>query len=107
MVLDDLKAFGNPASNVINEQSWYYFPHVDSKTYAEGWYDKVEAMQGQLGTYYAGEVMCFGDFSGFRVSVLIACSLPIFAVVSLRVDFLRRPSPSGVTSDGVQDGDLG
>lgn len=61
MVLDDLKAFGNAASNVINEQSWYYFPHVDSETYASGWYDKVEAMQGQLGTYYAGEVMCFGD----------------------------------------------
>ncbi|MGI6217055.1 MAG: FAD-dependent oxidoreductase [Coriobacteriales bacterium] len=61
MVLEDLKAMGNQASNVINEESWYYFPHVDSETYASGWYDKVEAMQGQLGTYYAGEVMCFGD----------------------------------------------
>ena len=40
---------------------WYYFPHVDSKDYADGWYDKVEAMQGQNSTYYAGEVMAFGD----------------------------------------------
>ncbi|MGI6590430.1 MAG: FAD-dependent oxidoreductase [Eggerthellaceae bacterium] len=61
MVLEDLKSLGNPASKVINEQSWYYFPHVDSETYASGWYDKVEAMQGQKGTYYAGEVMSFGD----------------------------------------------
>jgi protoporphyrinogen oxidase len=60
-VLDDLKAMHNPASNVVNEHSWYYCPHVFSEDYAAGWYDKVEAMQGQLGTYYAGEVMSFGD----------------------------------------------
>ncbi len=61
MVLEDLKIMKNPASNVVNENSWYYFPHVDSETYASGWYEKVEGMQGQLGTYYAGEVMSFGD----------------------------------------------
>ena len=26
-----------------------------------GWYDEVEAMQGRYNTYYAGEVMSFGD----------------------------------------------
>jgi hypothetical protein len=31
------------------------------KDYAAGWYDKVEAMQGQRCTYYAGEIMSFGD----------------------------------------------
>ncbi|MBQ9644602.1 MAG: FAD-dependent oxidoreductase [Lachnospiraceae bacterium] len=60
-VLEDLKTMKNPATNIVNEKSWYYFPHVDSQTYASGWYEKVEAMQGQLGTYYAGEVMSFGD----------------------------------------------
>ena len=61
MVLDDLKVMGNPASEVINKWSVYYFPHVDSETYASGWYDKVEAMQGKYDTFYAGEVMSFGD----------------------------------------------
>ena len=51
----------NPASNVVNENSWYYFPHVNSEEYANGWYEKVEGMQGNLNTYYAGEVMSFGD----------------------------------------------
>ena len=60
-VLDDLKQMGNPASNIVNEQSWYYFPHVFSADYADGWYDKVEAMQGAYDTYYAGEIMSFGD----------------------------------------------
>ena len=61
IVLQDLEAMGNAASKVVNEKSWYYFPHVFSEDYAAGWYDKVEAMQGQNGTYYAGEIMAFGD----------------------------------------------
>ena len=61
MVQDDLKTMHNPAREVINEWSVYYFPHVFSEDYAAGWYDKVEAMQGKYDTYYAGEVMSFGD----------------------------------------------
>ena len=61
MVLDDLKTMKNPASNVVNEWSVYYFPHVFSEDYAAGWYDKVEAMQDKYDTFYAGEVMSFGD----------------------------------------------
>jgi len=61
MVLDDLKTMRNPASNVVNEWSVYYFPHVFSEDYAAGWYDKVEAMQDKYDTFYAGEVMSFGD----------------------------------------------
>ena len=60
-VLEDLKTMRNPATNVVNEWSVYYFPHVFSEDYAAGWYDKVEAMQGKYDTYYAGEVMSFGD----------------------------------------------
>ena len=61
MVLDDLKTMKNPVSNVVNEWSVYYFPHVFSEDYAAGWYDKVEAMQDKYDTFYAGEVMSFGD----------------------------------------------
>ncbi len=60
-VLEDLKIMHNPASNVVNEWSVYYFPHVFSEDYAAGWYDKVEAMQGKYDTFYAGEIMSFGD----------------------------------------------
>ena len=61
MVQDDLKTMHNPAKEVINEWSVYYFPHVFSEDYAAGWYDKVEAMQGKYDTFYAGEIMAFGD----------------------------------------------
>lgn len=61
MVLDDMKICGSEVEKVINEQSWYYFPHVFSDDYRNGWYEKVEGMQGKNNTYYAGEVMAFGD----------------------------------------------
>jgi len=60
-VLDDLKTMGNPADKILQDKSWYYFPHIFTKDYQDGWYDKVEAMQGQKNTYYAGEIMSFGD----------------------------------------------
>ena len=46
---------------IINHFQSYYFPHVYSEDYAAGWYDKVEAMQGKNNTFYAGEVMSYGD----------------------------------------------
>lgn len=60
-VLNDLRTMHNPADKVINEGKWYYFPHIFSEDYAAGWYDEVEAMQGKYNTYYAGEIMSFGD----------------------------------------------
>jgi len=60
-VLADLKSWGFWVDEVLDEQSWYYFPHVSSEDYGAGWYTKVEGMQGRRRTYYAGEVMSFGD----------------------------------------------
>ena len=61
MVLEDLETMHNPADKIHNAWSVYYFPHVFCEDYAAGWYDKVEAMQGKYDTYYAGEIMSFGD----------------------------------------------
>ena len=67
LVMEDVKAFGAPAEqkdgkdNVIYDGRWYYFPHIFPEDYAAGWYEKVEAMQGENNTYYAGEIMSFGD----------------------------------------------
>lgn len=60
-VLADLKTMHSPASNVILEKSWHCFPHICSEDYAGGWYDRVEAMQDKYDTFYAGEIMSFGN----------------------------------------------
>ena len=59
--LKDMEKSGLPVVQTERIDDWYYFPHVSSKDYADGWYDKVEAMQGKKNTFYAGEVMSFGD----------------------------------------------
>ncbi len=67
LVYQDMKQLKCPIEekdgkpHVIYEFQAYYFPHVYSEDYAAGWYEKVEAMQGQKNTYYAGEIMSFGD----------------------------------------------
>ncbi len=59
--LADMGIAGLPVEKTERIDDWYYFPHVSSKDYADGWYDKVEALQGEQNTYFAGEVMAFGD----------------------------------------------
>lgn len=59
--LKDMEYSGLPVKEVERIDDWYYFPHVSSADYKDGWYDKVEAMQGKKNTFYAGEIMAFGD----------------------------------------------
>ena len=60
-MMKDMELCGFPVKERMFEQETYYCPHVSSKDYADGWYDKLEAMQGKQGTYYAGEIISFGD----------------------------------------------
>lgn len=66
-VIEDMRKAGSPIEvkdgkeNIIYKFQTYYFPHIYSEDYQAGWYEKVEALQGELNTYYAGEIMSFGD----------------------------------------------
>ena len=58
---NDMARCGFPVKERLYEQETYYCPHVSPADYADGWYDKLDAMQGKQGTYYAGEILSFGD----------------------------------------------
>ena len=58
---EDMKLCGFPVEERMYEQETYYCPHVSPEDYADGWYDKLDAMQGKQNTWYAGEVLGFGD----------------------------------------------
>ena len=60
-MMKDMELCGYPVKERLFEQETYYCPHVCSADYADGWYDKLEAMQGKQNTYYAGEILGFGD----------------------------------------------
>lgn len=61
MMMEDMDKCGFPVKERLYEQETYYCPHVSPKDYADGWYDKLEAMQGKQNTWYAGEIISFGD----------------------------------------------
>ena len=58
---EDMEKVGFPIKEKFYVQEVYYCPHVSCEEYADGWYDKVEAIQGAKNTYYAGEILSFGD----------------------------------------------
>ena len=55
----DLEKAGYKVEEVLELKDYYFLPHVSSDSYADGWYDKVEALQGENNTFFASEVMSF------------------------------------------------
>ncbi|MCR4562392.1 MAG: FAD-dependent oxidoreductase [Bacilli bacterium] len=58
---EDMEKVGFPVKEKLYAQEVYYCPHVSPKDYADGWYDRLEALQGNKNTFYAGEIISFGD----------------------------------------------
>ena len=50
---------GGKIASVHQFIHWKYFPHVGSEEMNDGFYDKLEKMQGRQHTYYAGEILNF------------------------------------------------
>lgn len=62
-VIDNLKHFvlqmGAEIESVHQFVHWKYFPHIGSEEMNNGFYDKLNDIQGNHHTYYAGEVLNF------------------------------------------------
>ncbi|MCR5079142.1 MAG: FAD-dependent oxidoreductase [Bacilli bacterium] len=61
MMDEDMSKVGFPIKEKLYAQEVYYCPHVSCEDFASGWYDKLEALQGNKNTFYAGEIISFGD----------------------------------------------
>jgi hypothetical protein len=44
---------------VLHQVDWAYFPHVPDAALADGYYDELEALQGQRSTYLTGGLPAF------------------------------------------------
>src|SRR5262249_35641510 len=57
---DDLRHMGGQVSQFHTQRKWgSYFPHVSAHDMAKGYYARLEALQGQRSTYYAGGLLSF------------------------------------------------
>ncbi|MGF1692945.1 FAD-dependent oxidoreductase [Photobacterium kagoshimensis] len=62
-VTDNLRNFvrqmGGEIASIHQFIHWKYFPHVESDEMNDGFYDKLDKIQGDQHTYYAGEIFNF------------------------------------------------
>jgi protoporphyrinogen oxidase len=61
LIIEDAKTLNVEVKDIVMYKSWRYFPHVNANEMKHGWYEKLEGMQGQRNTYWAGEIMSFSD----------------------------------------------
>lgn len=56
---------GGSIQKHLTTARWKYFPHISPQMMKEGYFDRLEALQGTRQTYYAGELLNFStvDFS--------------------------------------------
>jgi hypothetical protein len=55
----DLKQAGFKAERLFAYKQWQTFPHVTGAEIKNGFYDQVNALQGQQGIYFSGSLTCF------------------------------------------------
>ncbi len=60
-VEEDLIQMGVKIKGSYININWRHFPHVDSEVLLDGFYDKLDGIQGSNNTYYAGEIMNFSS----------------------------------------------
>ena len=59
--LKDMELCGLKVDKIERIDDWYYFPHVAARIMPTVGMKRLKAMQGKDNTFYAGEVMAFGD----------------------------------------------
>jgi hypothetical protein len=58
-LIDTIEKLGGSLVSIEKSVKWKYFPHVDTTEMQNGYYPKLEALQGVQNTYYAGELLNF------------------------------------------------
>jgi acyl-CoA synthetase (AMP-forming)/AMP-acid ligase II/predicted NAD/FAD-dependent oxidoreductase/acyl carrier protein len=59
LVREDVARLGGRVESVAHVRRWKYFPHVGPEDVEAGFYDRIEALQGENGTFYCGSLLNF------------------------------------------------
>jgi hypothetical protein len=58
-LVETVRSMGGEVKEIILRKNWSYFPHVSTESLANGFYEKLEGLQGKMSTYYTGGVLNF------------------------------------------------
>jgi hypothetical protein len=86
-VASTVDRLGGSVQDIVAVQKWRYFPHVQPDDFAAGYYQRLEALQGQRRTYYCGEILAFAA---------------VETVVDYARDLVRRHFPPAARDHGAR-----
>lgn len=78
LIWRDISELGGAVTEIILRAPWRYFPHVQVEDLGLQYYPRVNALQGQNGTYYLGSLFAFesvdhcAEFASFVVDKYIS-----------------------------------
>ncbi|MGB1582074.1 MAG: protoporphyrinogen oxidase, partial [Nevskiales bacterium] len=55
----DVEKLGGKVDEVLALRRWLYFPHVSAAAMRDGFYDRLEGLQGTNNTFYSWSLMNF------------------------------------------------
>ena len=73
LVRQDIAEMGGAVTEILLRRTWSYFPHSKLADLDQQYYPRLNALQGQKGTYYLGSIYAFettdhcAEFAGFVV----------------------------------------
>jgi protoporphyrinogen/coproporphyrinogen III oxidase len=59
LVRQDIAELGGTVTEIVLRKPWSYFPHVRFDDLDQQYYPRLNALQGQKGTYYSGSIYAF------------------------------------------------
>jgi hypothetical protein len=58
-IIEDLRELGSEKTSIVFQKEWQYFFHLSMEDIAQGFYAKMDAMQGKQSVYYFSSVLNF------------------------------------------------
>lgn len=59
LLKEDVETLGGQLGEVHGQKLWNFFPHVTLSDVKAGYFERIEALQGQRRTYYTGSLLSF------------------------------------------------
>lgn len=56
LIAEDIAMFGGELGKIHMQREWHYFPRATPEALANGFFDKLDALQGHQNTFWAGSV---------------------------------------------------
>ncbi|MCO5574407.1 hypothetical protein L7F22_028192 [Adiantum nelumboides] len=89
LLYEDVTSMGGIVKEFLLQRRWNYFPHVCSQEMEDGFFDKLEEMQGVNNTFYVGALMAF-ELTERNAAYSVNLMAKHFATTSENMKYVKK-----------------